>query len=270
MKPIKVLSLFDGISCGLVALDRAGIEVAEYHTSEVDKNAILISDKNHGNRITKRGDVTNLSISEHFDLMIGGSPCQGFSTAGYGKGFDDPRSKLFWEYVRILEECKAINPKIKFLLENVRMKKEWLDIISNTLGCEPVFINSSEVSAQSRPRFYWANWNISPPTTKNIQLKDILIDTGDKPHVDREKSLCLTAHYHARTLMYERYINKIRPDQIVFTANSCRCLLPVECERLQTLPDNYTEGVAKSRRYILLGNSWTVDVIAHIFKELRW
>ena len=269
MKPIKVLSLFDGISCGLVALDRAGIEVAEYHTSEVDKNAILISDKNHGNRITKRGDITNLSISEHFDLMIGGSPCQGFSTAGFMAGLDDPRSKLFWEYIRILREGLMLNPRMKFLLENVSMKTEWVKIISKELGVNPICINSSIVSAQLRKRLYWANWQITQPSAVVAKLSDVIINTTGKDYVDREKSLCLLASYSKQS--YEQY-SKRRMHQVVLVGSGrdSRALDPIECERLQTLPDNYTEGISKSARYKLLGNCWTVDVIAHIFKELRW
>lgn len=276
MKPIKVLSLFDGISCGLVALDRANIPVSEYHTSEIDKFAIKVSDKHFGQRTTKRGSVTELSVlGEHFDLLIGGSPCQGFSKAGFEKGFEDSRSKLFWEYVRILKECRNTNPNIRFLLENVKMKQEWLDIISEALGCFPVLINSSKVSAQLRNRVYWANWKITEPENKNIKLLDILESdaSGRKQWVDREKSLCITAHYHDRRedLLLKRYKTGMMGDQIVFIENDrrCRCLSPIECERLQTLPDNYTDVLSKSKRYIVLGNCWTVDVIAHIFRELK-
>ena len=147
---MKVLSLFDGISCGKVALDRAGINVSHYVASEIDKHAIQISKNNHPD-IEHIGDVTKLTFQpNHFDLLIGGSPCQGFSFAGKGLNFEDERSKLFFEYVRILNEVK---PKF-FLLENVVMKQEFQDVISEYLGVKPIKINSALVSAQNRERLY--------------------------------------------------------------------------------------------------------------------
>lgn len=306
----KVLSLFDGISCGRVAFERAGITVEEYHACEIDPYAKKISAKNYPD-IIQHGSVTDYHPDRSFDYVIGGSPCQGFSFAGKQLAFDDPRSKLFFEYVRILKECKEINPNVKFLLENVNMKKEYLDIISETLGVTPVKINSSLVSAQNRVRWYWANWNITQPEDKGIILENV-IENGV---VDREKSYCIDACYHKggspeqyfgksrRQLVFGATIvgRKVNPDtgrredynhdlmatQRMEIRHDCkigalttvrkdnvithdrmtyRNLTPIECERLQTLPDNYTEGVSNTQRYKCLGNGWTVDVISHILK----
>ncbi|MCU0436689.1 MAG: DNA cytosine methyltransferase [Raineya sp.] len=184
-KPINVLSLFDGISAGQVALQKAGIKVNKYYASEIDKFAIQITQKNFPNtiQIGNVEHVTRESITESIDLIIGGSPCQGFSLAGKRLAFDDPRSKLFFEFVRIVNEFK---PKF-WLLENVMMAKEHQNIITQYLGIEPVVINSSLVSAQNRKRLYWTNIkiiqsdlfgnmrvNIPQPQDRNIFLKDIL------------------------------------------------------------------------------------------------
>ena len=180
---MKVLSLFDGISCGRLALDRAGIPVEKYYASEIDKYAIQIAQKNYPDTI-QIGDVTKLNYLEllDIDLVIGGSPCQGFSFAGKQLNFNDPRSKLFFEFVRAV---KTIKPKY-FLLENVKMKQEFQDIISEQLGVRPIEINSSLVSAQNRKRLYWTNIpNVTVPADKGILLKDILHEFTDIP----EKSL---------------------------------------------------------------------------------
>ena len=169
---MNVLSLFDGISCGQVALQRAGIKVDNYYASEVNKYAMQVTMKNYPNTI-QLGDVSNVKGSElpEIDLLMGGSPCQGFSFAGKQLNFEDERSKLFFEFVRLLEEVK---PKY-FLLENVKMKKEYQDIISHYLGVEPIEINSALVSAQNRVRLYWTNIEgIKQPEDKRIYLKDIL------------------------------------------------------------------------------------------------
>ena len=157
MSTINVLSLFDGISCGQVALERAGIKVDKYYASEIDKNVIKVTQHNYPNTI-QLGDVSswkewNIDWSS-IDLVMGGSPCQGFSNAGKGLNFEDPRSILFFVFVDILNHIKKLNPNVKFLLENVKMKKEWKDIISSFMGVEPVFINSALVSAQNRQRLY--------------------------------------------------------------------------------------------------------------------
>lgn len=178
---MKVLSLFDGMSCGRVALERAGIKPTIYFASEIDKYAIKIAQKNFPDTI-QLGDVVEVrKLAEQglfgkMDLLIGGSPCQGFSFSGKQLAFDDPRSALFFEYVKTLKALQRDNPDIKFLLENVRMKKEHLQVITEQLGVEPVCINSALVSAQNRVRYYWANWKIEQPEDRGILLKDILED----------------------------------------------------------------------------------------------
>ena len=176
---MNVLSLFDGMSCGRIALDRLGIPVDKYYASEIDKYAIQVSEANYPD-IIRLGDVCDVKAEDlpKIDLLIAGSPCQGFSFAGKQLAFDDPRSALFFEFVRLLKECK---PKY-FLLENVRMKKEFLDIISEQVGCEPIFINSALVSAQNRQRFYWTNIpGIEQPEQRGIVLRDILETTPADP-----------------------------------------------------------------------------------------
>lgn len=206
---MNVLSLFDGMSCGRIALDRLGIPVDKYYASEIDKFAIQVSEANYPN-IIRLGDVCDVKADdlEPIDLLIAGSPCQGFSFAGKQLAFDDPRSALFFEFVRLLKECK---PKY-FLLENVRMKKEFLDIISEQVGCEPIFINSALVSAQNRQRFYWTNIpGIEQPEQRGIVLRDILEDNFDS---ERDKSYCLDANYYKGGSV-ENYFKKSRR-QMVF------------------------------------------------------
>ena len=175
---IIVLSLFDGISCGRIALERAGIKVDKYYASEIDKNAIQIS-KNNYKDIIQLGVINDIvdyiikSIGK-IDLVLGGSPCQGFSRAGKGLNFEDSRSKLFFNFVDILNIVKKYNPNAKFLLENVQMKKEWVEVINEYMGVEAISINSKLVSAQNRPRLYWTNINFEPIQDKNINLVDIL------------------------------------------------------------------------------------------------
>jgi DNA (cytosine-5)-methyltransferase 3A len=370
---MNVLSLFDGMSCGRIALDKAGIPVTNYFASEIDKYAIQVAKANYPDTI-HIGDVQEVMWPETFegmkiDLLLGGSPCQGFSMAGKRLNFDDPRSKLFFEYVRILKECK---PKY-FLLENVRMKQESQDIISEYLGVQPVAINSSLLSAQNRYRLYWTNIPFDTPQDLGIKLQDVLEDDFI---TDREKSHCIDANYFKGGGMSNLrvYFDKSRR-QIVFSKDGLchvgdadikghgynkrvyhpegkspslcaasggnlepkvmvnpasivgrrlqdgvrkdndksvpitqclevhehdksRCLstiskdtlisilsqgryedaytkemrplwrklTPLECERLQTVPDGYTNHVSNSQRYKMLGNGWTVDVVAHILK----
>ena len=284
---INILSCFDGMSCGRIALERAGIEVDNYFSSEIDPYAIKIANKNYpqdeGNRL---GNILEVKASNlpKIDLLIGGSPCQGFSFAGKQLNFEDERSKLFFEYVRLLKECK---PKY-FLLENVKMKKEYEQVISDLLGVEPILINSSVVSAGSRPRLYWTNIPYTEINKKEISLNDILIDG----YSNRDKSHCIDANYGRGTNL-RRYLYR-GSRQVIFTdkefmkklldnkpsieecntignenKDKWRKLLPIECERVQTVPDNYTEGVPDFWRYHMIGNGWTVDVIAHIFKGLK-
>ena len=272
---MNVLSLFDGISAGQVALERAEIKVDNYYASEIDKYAIQVTMKNYPNTI-QVGDVVNLDSSTlpKIDLLIGGSPCQSFSIAGNGMGFDG-KSGLFYEYVRLLKEC---NPKY-FLLENVKMKKEWEDAISNLLGVKPIEINSNLVSAQNRKRLYWTNIpDIQIPEDKKILLKDIISYNrewrelgkwvyskwGNITKLDRlkvlksDKSSCLTT---SKTHPANYYLNDER--------NKYSNLTSSEAEILQTFPIDYTLGIPEGKRFHALGNSWTVDVIAHIFKNLQ-
>lgn len=376
---MRVSSLFDGISCGRVALERAGHKVTKYYASEIDKFAIQISKKNYPD-IVRLGDVVafrkmlenDLSILKDcvnqswfqylsearqqlykaaidikengIDLLIGGSPCQGFSFAGKQLNFDDERSKLFFEFVRIKEILK---PKY-FFLENVRMKKNVEQAISKLLGKRPYRFNSNLVSAQNRFRLYWTNISLKHvPGDKGILLKDILqpieeieekyflkniknlnfkgldllskskclrssgqVTASEKHNYDiikidlkgkikkyQDKSSCLTAggnsggnhsdmdvlliqkgrgfnkgglfHDKSPTLTSNSWENNNHVAQCVDENYIFRRLTPIECERLQTLPDNYTQGVSNSQRYKALGNGWTVDVIAIFFKQLQ-
>lgn len=321
---MRVLSLFNGMGCIWLALDKLGVKVIKRYSSEIDRYANTVNDANYPDTI-QLGDIRGVKAKDldPIDLLVGGSPCQGFSFAGKQLNFDDPRSALFFEFVRILKDAKKINPKLLFLLENVRMKKEFAQVITDLLGVEPVIINSSLVSAQNRVRYYWTNIpSIEQPEDKKIFLKDI-VESGV---VDRDKSYCIDANYWEGTTI-EQYINKARR-QIVFEAiafteqrteeakrirreyrekygrdfsprrskemtvrtdgkMNCltatysmkehtlldekinyRKLTPIECERLQTVPDNYTNHVSNTQRYKMLGNGWTVDVIAHILRDI--
>jgi DNA (cytosine-5)-methyltransferase 3A len=386
---MNVFSCFDGASCGQLALTKLGVPISNYYASEIDKYAIQVTQANFPNTI-QLGDITKVDISQlpKIDLMMGGSPCQGFSFAGKQLNFEDPRSKLFFDFIKIRDKLK---PKY-VLLENVRMKKESEDIISDYMGCSPIKINSSLLSAQSRNRLYWfvelvdGNYvpiNVNQPQDKGIVIKDILeeLPFGDIPNylannwggeprgnkvksIDDPKANCLTASMYKGQI--PTYIKKIIPkenpttskDGLIrvgsadlnghdylkrvyskhgkapaLTANgggnrepkvgiarivnrrldengtrkdyqlelpftkvielrqddksNClttlqkdnvvvkeevyawRKLTPLECERLQTMPDNYTNHVSNSQRYKMIGNGWTVDVIAHILKGIQ-
>lgn len=440
MKPLVVLSLFDGMACGYEALKRIGLPVKKYYSSEIDKYAMQVAKKNHPD-IIHVGDINEWYSwdIEKPDLIIGGSPCQGFSFAGKQLAFDDPRSKLFFDMIEVIKHYK---PRYK-MLENVRMKKEFQDIITGYMGCgEPVKINSSMLSAQNRVRYYWCNWEVPQAEDKGILLKDIVHEfyegedvlmrdksctvrvggrgsptfskqegdnvyskqkissfnvnpsgkgmNGNVRPVTETKSNTLTTdkgegskisiplqeyivpfdktlkildkevergkvgyfrkdsqanrvyyiHNKAVTLCGEagggaakmgQYLfgcvqkpggnnkgglrndgNKsttmtsnswehnnhllfgcITPDRVskrqngprfntgqkfytltaqdkhgILVEGYIRKLTPIECERLQTLPDNYTDGVSNSQRYKMLGNGWTCDVIAHIFEHM--
>ena len=322
---MRVLSLFDGISCGRVALKRANKNVEMYYSSEVDKYAKAITIKNHPDTF-HLGDVRTVNKPPNIDLLIGGSPCQGFSFAGKQLNFDDERSKLFFEFVRILEQTK---PKY-FMLENVPMKKEFQNIISSHLGVEPMVFNSSLVSAQNRKRLFWTNIPVKePPEDKGIVLSDILEnEVDDKYFVNSDRTLQILENetkkgkigyigkdqqgyriysihgksiticsngggMGAKTGLYwipvmsvnrlnkSQNGNRFKPSNAKFYTlttkdqhgvlinGQIRRLTPTECERLQTLEDGYTAGLSDSRRYMLLGNAWTVDIVSHIFKHLK-
>lgn len=264
---MNVLSLFDGMSCGQIALNKIGIKVDKYFASEIDKHAIKVTQHNYPNTI-QLGDVTQIKGSDlpKIDLIIGGSPCQGFSFAGKQLNFNDPRSALFFEFVRLVNEC---NPKY-FLLENVVMKKEYQDVISEHLGVEPLMINSNLVSAQGRKRLYWTNiLNLKQPQDKNIKMSDIII-SGEHIIVSKQKKEYKTGGDKSLTLLardYKGFGNQQMSG--VMDNNIIRMLTPIEYERLQNVPDNYTSIVSNTQRYKMLGNGWTVDVIAHIFKNLE-
>ena len=270
---MNICSLFDGFSGAQLALHKAGIPVTKYYASEVDEYAITVTQRNFPDTI-QLGDVKDVAginfcyhknrvlVKDDIDLLIGGSPCQGFSFASKDHlNFDDPRSSLFFEYVRLLKELK---PKW-FLLENVKMKMESEKVISDLLGVEPIEINSNLMSAQNRKRLYWTNIPTKTPIDKGIFLKDI-IENG---YVDREKSCCIDANY-SKGGNLKSYFEKSRR-QLVFsdlTYTKYRKLSVTECERLQTVPDGYTMGVSNTQRYKMLGNGFTVDVIAHILRGM--
>ncbi len=287
---MKVLSLFDGISCGQLALQKSGIEVEEYLSSEINEDSIKVAKKNFPNTIHV-GDVRNLDLSrvKDIDLLIGGSPCQDLSNAkNNGEGLEGEKSRLFYEFVRILKESK---PKY-FLLENVKMKKEWQDIISNILGVQPIVINSNLVSAQNRIRLYWTNIPINnQPQDKNILIRDIIFDDSYKNFTDEriEKTKVSTKNYIRWDLSGKGYgsqqdrayykngkictlpqANPSNKLNIVLGEGKYRRMHPIEAERCQNLPDNYTGGLGltDSKRLSIIGDGWTVDVIAHIFKGL--
>ena len=297
---MNVLSLFDGMSCGRIALDRLGIKVDNYYASEIDKYAMKVSEANYPD-IIQVGDVTELDTSTlpKIDLIMGGSPCQGFSFAGKQLAFDDPRSALFFEFVRCVKELK---PKY-FLLENVRMKKEYLDVISEYMGVEPIMINSALVSAQNRVRYYWTNIpGIEQPEQRGIVLRDILETNTSNEYLAGENlqknykggnqlnpnyksqantmhdtegksgTICAGTHGYANG-----YVADVDPKYYLSARTNVgdeqevywRKLTPVECERLQTVPDNYTNHVSNTQRYKMLGNGWTIEVIAHILKNME-
>jgi len=205
---MNVMSLFDGMAVGFQALKYLGINVDNYYASEIDKYAIAVAKKNHP-EIQHIGDVTKINFEEYkdIDLLIGGSPCQGFSFAGKQLNFEDPRSKLFFDYVKAL---KIIKPKY-FLLENVKMKKEYQDVITSYLGVDPILIDSALVSAQSRKRLYWTNIpNITQPKDRGILLKDIV---HENTCVDNDKSYCIDANYW-KGGNAKQYFEKCRRQQV--------------------------------------------------------
>lgn len=381
---MNVLSVFDGMSCGQIALIELGFKIDKYYAAEIDKHAITQTQHNFPDTI-QLGDVTKVKAKDlpKIDLFIGGSPCQGFSFAGKQLNFDDPRSALFFEFVRIWREVKKINPNAKFLLENVNMKKEYLRVISEYLGVFPVRINSNLVSAQNRDRWYWSNiktknvglfaelWtDIPQPEDKGILLKDILLPESEvpdkfilsekllnsflnkpgdfgqrfKPQIDEinPKAACLTANVHKiqvtgdficvamrgrnpenpsdrrtgspteqrlepKTDGKTNCLTSVAKDNLIMTQNyvqltggfdsdnrffyengkhgsvltkgeaktgvltdfKLRRLTPIECARLQTIPEWYEWIVSDTQIYRMLGNGWTVEVIKHIFSFLN-
>ncbi len=277
---MNVLSLCDGIRCGRIALDRADVKVDKYYSSEIDKYANQVGQRHYPDTI-ELGDMTKWKDWDidwsSIDLVISGTPCQSFSIAGNGKGFEG-KSGLFFDFDDIYHNVLLHNPNALFLLENVVMKKEWKDIISKIMGVQPIMIDSALVSAQRRKRLYWTNIpNIEHPKDKGILLTDIL---EDLPF--REIPKCMYSNYGNRARI--KGLNYVKNDKSnTLTTNSshtnqyllnsekslCRLLTVKEYEKLQNLPEGYTEGLNNTQRYKAIGNGWTVDVIAHIFKYLK-
>lgn len=326
---MNILSLFDGMSCGQLALNRAGINYTNYFASEIDKDAIKVTQYNYPN--TKQlGDIRYINTSDlpQIDILFGGSPCTSFSFSGKRNGmttFDnidvlslqhylelknsdyifEGQSYLFWEYVRVLNETQ---PKY-FLLENVVMSKKWENIITDVLGVKPIYLNSNLLSAQSRPRIYWTNIpDISTPDDKKLVLNDILESCVPSNLYIDDKYQYLKAPGHTSRvgLVYvggidssKRWLDgknlsrNFSQGNRVYSSNGksstlcanggglggktglylindiIRKLSRIECERLQTVPDNYTSIVTDSHAKKMLGNGWTVDVISHIFKHIK-
>jgi DNA-cytosine methyltransferase len=293
---MNVLSLFDGLSCGQLALQRAGVDVDNYYASEIDKHATLITQHHFPNTI-QLGSVVGLDTSRlpKIDLLIGGSPCQSFSRSGDNTGFDG-KSGLFWEYVRILNEVKPTY----FLLENVVMKKEWENIITEAIGVEPIMIDSKFFSAQKRQRLYWTNIPVDKNIEdRNINILDILIPNGDEKIINdhilvldineegfKIKNGTKTGYLYAKegdcvNLEFPKSQNRrgrvsngktntlnTACNYGVVVNGNLRELNITEYERLQTLPDGYTSLISLNQRKNVLGNGWTVDVISHIFKNI--
>lgn len=303
-KELNVLSLFDGMACGRIALERAGLKVKNYIASEIDKYAITIAKKNYPD-IKHIGDVSKVSIYYNaetdtttisyecgffrikgkIDIIIGGSPCQGFSNAGAGLNFTDPRSALFFEYVRLFNQCREFNDNLIYLLENVCMKKEWAEVISKFLSVMPIQIDSALVSAQTRNRLYWTNIpNVKQPKDMGIYWCDVFEENGTALYYT-EKSFNWLFKDPKRKAKYKEYgrFDKVKMQMLekshhkgysnqrcfgIIDNKGTRYITPIECERLQNVPDNYTQGVSNSQRYMMLGNGWNVNTITHIFNSI--
>ena len=311
---MNVLSLFDGCSGARLALTRADKKIDKYYTCEIDKYSSMVTKLNFPDTIAL-GDVTkvNFEMLPKINFLVGGSPCTDLSFAkGNGKGLEGEQSKLFYKYFEAYEILKRKNPDLKFLLENVKMKQKWKDIISDLLGVQPIFINSADFSAQNRQRLYWTNIPVDEWTPCGDKLQDIL-ETKEDWYVNRDKAYTMTATYSgacprdyfeksSRQLAFtdrekshcidanyfkggnlKSYFEKHRR-QLVFNytppsrVSRLRKLNPFDCERLQTVPDKYTKcgqkengdivEISNTQRYKMLGNGFTINVIAHIIKNL--
>ena len=307
MKPLTVLSLFDGISCGRVALERLGIPISTYYTSEIDKYAIAISDYHFPDTV-KLGDITTWESWEidfsQVDLILGGFPCQSWSVNGRLNGIEDARGQLVYPMLKILERVRQANPDVKFLFENVKMKQQFRDFLTDLIRVEPVLINSALTSAQNRERLYWTNIpNVTQPGDLGLSMNDILESepvlaslyyhvgadyTGKQTghvadlhiNINQSEKRVYSSDYKCPTLTTMQGGNR-QPKVMIGEVDAehiMRRLTPLECERLQTLKDGYTihgvmndkvVSISNSQRYKTVGNGWTVDVIAHIFKGLK-
>jgi len=280
-KGITVLGLFDGMSCGQIALKRIGVKVKRYYASELDTHATKESRENWPKMI-HLGDVTkwkewNIDWST-IDFIIGGSPCQGFSMAGKQLAFDDPRSALFFTYMDIVNNCIEHNRKVHFFLENVVMKQEFLEIINEYMGINPVNINASLISPISRNRNYWATWDFTAPDEIDTCIGDIwsggedvterynkkakgtLAYTKSRSAIRtlKQKAKCLTTHGQGISNSGATNISIGDKVYIPSVVDSCR---------LHGVPDDYFKVSSKTQAMKMLGNGWHVDVIVHIFKS---
>ena len=295
---MKVISLFDGISTGQYCLKELGIDVETYYASEIDKYAISITQHNYPNTI-QMGDVNNWREWDidwsTIDLIIGGSPCQNLSNAGNGKGLEGSESGLFYRYLEILNHIKSVNPNVKFLLENVVMKKEWEQTFNDLLGVKPILIDSAIVSAQRRKRLYWTNIEISGELEdRNLTLKDIVepiedkaeFNITDKMYAKKKETLAFkkawgsvkTLDQKSKTLTCSQSIANSGATNIKYPDGQFYKPTALESERLQTLPDNYTkygilngekQEISYTQRVKCVGNGWTAEVIKFIFKGLK-
>lgn len=307
----NVLSLFDGISCGQVALERAGITYDNYYASEIDNYAIQITQKNYLDTI-QLGDVRkweewNIDWAS-IDLLIGGSPCQGFSFCGKQLNFEDERSKLFFQYVDILNHIRKYNKNIRFLLENVSMKKEYQKVISDSLGVNPMTIDSRIITPMRRKRLYWFNWEVGGFTQTNKKLIDILDSTVDNKYYLKQPQFDKLTYFENDELYiknqpnkkmkvyigdgvslsrtWQQYMPIIRqeshciraanPDDIGVVVNTTYGLMfrkftRSEMEKMQTLPIGYTlhDNITERKSKGAIGNGWTVDVIVHFFSFIK-
>ena len=290
-KGINVLSLFDGISCGQIALERAGIKVDKYYASEIDKNAIKVTQHNWQDTI-QLGDVTKWREWyidwASIDLLCAGFPCQAWSFAGKQQGINDPRGKLAIDLFELFNFLKKKNPNLKFLFENVKMKQEYLAYLNNLFETNPININSALVSAQNRERLYWTNIpNITKPSDKNIKIKDILEENVNFEfvHADifksgRKRGMAWQYDGTGKGFNSQNYrayfldgkmacLSHSAPHGAkILTENGVRKTTRKEHERLQTIPDEYTSPIEINKAKAAIGNGWTVDVIAHIFSSL--
>lgn len=299
---MNVLSLFDGMSCGRIALERAGFCVDNYYASEIKPHAISIV-KNRYPSTIQLGDVRNIHYTNwgievdniqnsvrvlgiNIDLLIGGSPCKGVSTLNQNQeGLQHKESILFWQYLRILKEIRLTNPEVKFLLELTQGQKEAIKTITKELGVRPIRFNSSLVSAQNRIRLYWTNIPVnSIPQRKYLTTMDVfsndmpeellcsegrikwLNNESGKKSVEKgytrinpyPKSGCITANGHKK--WNENYI---------FKDGKYRYLSISELEKLQTLPPGYCNGLSYDDAYDLIGDGWTIDIVAFIFGHMK-
>lgn len=282
---MNVLSLFDGMSCGQIALERAAVKIDKYYASEIKESALKLVATRYPHTI-QLGDVRNVQLPGYIDLLIGGSPCQGISRLNQNQeGLEHTESILFWEFVRLYKAAKEVNPSLLFLLENTPGKKIATQLITKTMGVRPIRFNSAMVSAQNRPRLYWTNIGVNTmPVNKRLTTKDVFEDSmpedllcseGRSNWLNNEsgkksiakgytrinpypKSGCITAQGHVKWNC-----------NYIFKGGKYRVLSIKELERLQTLPEGYCDGLEYKKAYDLIGDGWTIDIISHILKHIK-